>query len=57
MKRLCRRLSTPYRRKEKLWRELFSHARVITDPKKLAQLNADLARRKQREEAESIAGY
>lgn len=55
MKRACRRLATPYRRRPKLWQEIFFHARIVTDPKKLAQLNSDLANRRQQEEAESKA--
>jgi hypothetical protein len=38
-----------------LWLELFSQARIILDPKKLAQLNSDLANRRRREEAEAKA--
>jgi hypothetical protein len=53
MKALCRQLPARSRRRRKLWQELFPHARIITDPKKLAQLNADLAQHKRIEEAES----
>jgi hypothetical protein len=56
MRRPCRRLVTPYRRSPKLWQDLFSHVRIITDPKKLAQLNADLASRKRKEELELMTG-
>jgi hypothetical protein len=52
MKRLCRELPARSRLRRKLWQELFPHARIITDPKKLAQLNADVAQRKRIEEAE-----
>jgi hypothetical protein len=55
MKGLCRQLPARSRRRRKLWQELFPHARIITDPKKLAQLNADLAQHKRIEEAESRA--
>lgn len=57
MKRLCRQLSTSFRHAPKLWQELLPHARVITDPKRLAQLHADLASRKRKEEAEAKASY
>jgi hypothetical protein len=52
MKRSCRQLPARSRIRRKLWQEFFPHARIITDPKKLAQLNADLAQRKPVEEAE-----
>jgi hypothetical protein len=55
MKGACRQLATPYRRRPKLWEELFSHVRIVTDPKKLAQLNSDLANHRRQEEAESKA--
>jgi hypothetical protein len=55
VRRPCRRLATPYRRRAKLWLEAFSQARIIIDPKKMAQLNSDLASRKRREEAEAKA--
>ena len=55
MRRPCR-LVTPRRRNPNSWHNLFSHVRIITDPKKLAQLNADLASRKRKEELESITG-
>jgi hypothetical protein len=28
------------------WQEVFPHARIINDPKKLAQLNAEVEKRK-----------
>ena len=56
MRRLCRRLATPCRRSPRLWQDLFSHVQIVTDPKKLAQLNADLASRKRKEELESTPG-
>ncbi len=56
MKRPCRQLLTPSRRRSKPWQELFPHARIITDPNKLAQLNAALANHTRKEEAELITG-
>jgi hypothetical protein len=53
MKYTCRHLLTPpWRRRQRIWQEVFPHARIITDPKKLAQLNAAVANRKRKEEAE-----
>ncbi len=54
MKSLCRPLGTRPRLGRKMWQEFFPHARLITDPKKLAQLNADVAQRKRKEELASI---
>ncbi|PYX10929.1 MAG: hypothetical protein DMG85_07220 [Acidobacteria bacterium] len=52
MKHMCRRFLTPSRRSRQLtWQELFPHARIVTDPTKLALLNAEVANRKQKEEA------
>ena len=57
MKHMCRRFLAPSRRRRQLtWRELFPHARIVTDPKKLALLNAEVAERKQKEEAKLKAG-
>jgi hypothetical protein len=53
MKRMCRQLVTPsWRRRQRIWQEVFPHARIITDEKKMAQLNADVAKRKRKEEAD-----
>jgi hypothetical protein len=52
MKRMCRRLRVRPEARRKIWQELFPHARIITDPKKMAQLNADVAQRR-REDVES----
>jgi len=53
MKRMCRQLVTPsWRRRQLIWQEFFPHARIVTDVKKLEQLNADVAKRKRKEEAE-----
>jgi len=53
MERMCRQLVTPsWRRRQLIWQEFFPHARIVTDVKKLAQLNADVAKRKRKEEAD-----
>jgi len=53
MQRMCRQLVTPsWRRRQLIWQEFFPHARIVTDVKKLAQLNADVAKRKREEEAD-----
>ena len=50
MKRMCRGLPTrSWSRPHLTWQELFPHAAIVTDPKKLAQLNAAVATRKQKE--------
>ena len=54
MKRLCRELLTPsWRRRRFECAELRRHVRVVTDPKKLAYLHAEVERRAREEEAES----
>ena len=56
MKRMCRQLVTPsWRRRQMTWQEAFPHARIVTDAKKLEQLNADVAKRKRKEEADRKA--
>jgi hypothetical protein len=53
MKRLCRvRCPMPLRQRSLTWREAFPHATIVTDAKKLAQLNAEVAKRKQNERSE-----
>jgi hypothetical protein len=53
MERLCRQLVTPsWRRRQLIWQEVFPHARIVTDVKKMAQLNADVAKRKRKEEGD-----
>jgi hypothetical protein len=53
MERLCRQLVTPSsRRRQLIWQEVFPHARIVTDVKKMAQLNADVAKRKRKEEGD-----
>jgi hypothetical protein len=46
MKRM--RGAPPSRRRPKTLRELLPHAVIVTDPKILAQLKAEVAKRKQR---------
>jgi hypothetical protein len=54
MKRLCRGPLTPsWRGRNFECAELLSHVRVVTDPKKLAYLNAEVERRAREEQAES----
>jgi len=51
VKRSCRQSLGPIRIKSHAtWQEVFPHARIVTDPKKLAQLEAAVARRKQEED-------
>lgn len=47
MKPACREFLAPSRRRHVSWRELFPNARIVTDPKKMAQLNAEAEKRKQ----------
>jgi hypothetical protein len=47
MKRACREFLAPSKRRHVSWRELFPNARIVTDPKKMAQLNAEAEKRKQ----------
>jgi hypothetical protein len=54
MKRRCREPLTPsWRRRKFECAELLRHVRVVTDPKKLAYLNAEVERRAREEQAES----
>jgi hypothetical protein len=50
MKRICRVLSSSGRG-ERLAARVLVHARIVTDPKKLAQLRGEAARQKRRPEA------
>jgi len=53
MKRLCRvRCPMPLRKRSLTWREAFPHATIVTDVTKLAQLNAEVAKRKQKEHSQ-----
>jgi hypothetical protein len=54
VKHICRQLRTGYLRRQSL-QKFLPHARLITDPEKLAQLNADVALRR-REEHERLTG-
>jgi hypothetical protein len=40
--RMCR----SGRRRQVSWKKFFPHARIVNDPKKLAELNAEIERRK-----------
>jgi hypothetical protein len=52
VKRPCRQFLGPIRIKpHATWQEVFPHARIVTDPKKLAQLEAAVAMRKQEDDA------
>ena len=50
MKQTCREMTSSLRRRQLAVTELLRHARIVTDPKTLAYLDAEVARRK--EEAE-----
>jgi hypothetical protein len=54
MKRLCREI--PAGRNERLaWDELVRHIKIVTDPDKVAQLNAELEGRRAKEREDSAA--
>ena len=54
MKRLCREI--PPGRSERLaWDELVRHIKIVTDPNKVAQLNAEVERRRAKERKGSAA--
>jgi hypothetical protein len=54
MKRLCRDFLTPsWRRRQFDCAELLRHIRVVTDPKMLAYLNAEVEKRAREERTES----
>jgi hypothetical protein len=55
VKHLCRQLRTGHLHRRQSLQKFLPHARLITDPKKLAQLNADVALRR-REEHERLTG-
>jgi hypothetical protein len=49
---MCR--ESPGRRRERVaWEELVRHIKMVSDPEKLAQLNAELERRKRKQKANS----
>jgi hypothetical protein len=44
--RPCRKRPTSSQRERHLsWREIFPHAKIVFDPKKLAQLNSEIEKR------------
>ena len=44
MKQTCREMTSSLRRRQLTVTELLRHARIVTDPKTLARLNAEVAR-------------
>jgi hypothetical protein len=50
MKGMCRERSSSWRNSERA-SSLLRHARIVTDPKKLAQLHAEAAKQKLRADA------
>src|ERR1700704_1647011 len=46
MKHRCRKIRSLMRRRQVVVAELLCHARIVTDPEKLAGLDAEVARRK-----------
>jgi len=46
MKQTCREMTSSLRRRQLAVTELLRHARIVTDPKTLAYLDAEVARRK-----------
>ena len=44
MKQMCREITSSLRRRQLAVTELLRHARIVTDPKTLAHLNAEVAR-------------
>ena len=46
MKQTCREMTSSLRRRQLAVTELLRHARIVTDPKMLAYLDAEVARRK-----------
>jgi hypothetical protein len=53
MKRMCRE-NPGWRRQRWAWEELVLHIKIVSDPTKLAQLNAELERRKRKEQEKSL---
>lgn len=52
MKRMCRE-NPGWRREHWAWEDLVRHIKIVSDPTKLAQLNAELERRKRKEQEKS----
>jgi hypothetical protein len=50
MKQMCREITSSLRRRQLAVTELLRHARIVTDPKTLARLNAEVARCKREAE-------
>ena len=46
--RRVRRMCRSWRRRQMSWQEVFPHVRIVSDPTKMAQLNAENEKRKQR---------
>jgi hypothetical protein len=56
MKRICREPMTPsWRRRHLSSADLLRHARIVTDPEKLAYLNAEVERRRANSKANEDA--
>jgi hypothetical protein len=51
MNRMCRKLRAPSRRRG-FAAFVLRHAQIVTDPRRLAQLNAEVASRKRKEDAD-----
>jgi len=57
MQRLCRKTTAPtWRRRQLAMTELLRRARIVTDPKKLAYLNAKVATRNAGTENDALVG-
>ena len=54
MKHRCRKIRSVMRRRQVVVAELLRHARIVTDPEKLAGLNAEVARRKGNTESDRL---
>lgn len=50
MRTMCRDTATPWRRQQVAVADLLRHAIIVTDPQKLAQLNAKVAIHKSKAE-------
>jgi hypothetical protein len=56
MKRMCRNPITPsWRRRQLTSADLLRHARIVTDPEKLAYLNAEVAKQRANSKANEEA--
>jgi hypothetical protein len=54
MKHRCRKMRSLMRRRQLAVAELLRHARIVTDPEKLAGLDAEVARRKGKAESDRL---